>query len=286
MPLLLHEEIIELLRRDPLFALEDLRRRGVLVLPPFTVVEVVPSEVRELLATERRADVVIVLRAGDVVFVVVIEVQTSPDEKKKLSWPLYLTNLRAQYGCPTVLVIFAPDEKIRTWAAQPIEIGHPGFHLAPLVVGPNEIARITDADEARAAPYRAVLSALVHAGEPGAEHLALAAFDAIATIEASDPTDWRTLVFDALSHNEVARKALSLMFDVQTIKRRTLWFREGRDEGRLEGLRSSVATFLTARGLSLAPEQRAMVEACSDVPTLERWITQAASATSVEDALR
>ena len=290
MPSLLHEELVELLRREPLVALEDLQRRGLLFVPAFNEIEIVSSEVRELLATERRADVVVVLRAGDAVLVLVIEVQTSRDEKKRLSWPIYLTNLRAKYGCPAVLIVFAPDAAIRSWAAQPISLGHPGFQLVPLVVGPVQIPRIVDVDEAREAPYRAILSALVHSLEPGAEHLALAAFEAIATIEATDPTDWRTLVFDALARNEIARKALSLMFDVQAIKTKTLWFREGREEGReegrAEGLRSSIATFLAARGLALSPEQRQALDACRDVPTLERWITQTAVAGTAEEALR
>ena len=49
-------------------------------------------------------------------------------------------------------------------------LGHPGFELRPIVIGPGDIPRIIDAGEARRAPYRAILSALVHAKDAGAEH--------------------------------------------------------------------------------------------------------------------
>ena len=116
----------------------------------------------------------------------------------------------------------------------------------------------------------------------------LAAFEGIATIDASDTadaTDWRTLVFDALATNEVARKALSPMIDAQAIKTQTLWFREGREEGLEEGLRTSIANVLAARGLALSPAQRAVLDGCHDLRRLERWITQAAVATTTEEAL-
>ena len=65
---------------------------------------------------------------------------------------------------------------------------------------------------------------------------------------------------------------------------------EGRTEGRAEGLvegeamglARAILALLGARGVSVSPEARAHIEACKDVPTLDRWIVRAATATSAE----
>lgn len=65
-----------------------------------------------------------------------------------------------------------PVASVARWAAQPIELGHPGWDLKPLVLGPAQIPVVASAAEARAAPELAVLSALAHG--PGARGLAVA----------------------------------------------------------------------------------------------------------------
>jgi hypothetical protein len=56
--------------------------------------------------TEYRA---VLLLEGKPIFAIVVEVQLSRDEEKRASWPLYLTSLRSRVGCPTVLLVVAPD---------------------------------------------------------------------------------------------------------------------------------------------------------------------------------
>jgi predicted transposase/invertase (TIGR01784 family) len=62
--------------------------------------------------------------------------------------------------------------------------------------------------------------------------------------------------------------------------------REGKLEGKLEGIRLSLRRVLEKRQLSLDPSEAARIEACSDLPTLERWLDQALSASTTDDALR
>jgi hypothetical protein len=61
---------------------------------------------------------------------------------------------------------------------------------------------------------------------------------------------------------------------------------EGRDQGRLVEARSPVQRVLPRRGLSPSEEERAPIEACSSLETLERWLDQAVVAASSADALR
>jgi predicted transposase/invertase (TIGR01784 family) len=70
-------------------------------------------------------------------------------------------------------------------------------------------------------------------------------------------------------------------------------FAEGRAEGRAEGetpgvVKGKVAAILAvlaARGLVVSVEARARIEACAEVPTLDRWIARAVTAASAEEVL-
>ena len=281
-PSLLHEELLLLLRREPLFALTALQRPGGLELPPFTSIAVVPGEIRQLLATERRADIVVLMRDDEPVFAIVIEVQTSIDADKRWTWPLYLAALGAEHRCPVALVVFAIDPAIRRWAATPIFSGHPGHTLVPLSVGPADIPRVTDEQEARENPYRAILSALVHALEPGAEHLVLAAFRGADTLPKADADTWRELLAEAIKNNDVARRAVEALMDIPNFRDRSAWYKEGREQA----TRDAIARVLARRGLALDPSHQARLAECSDMVTLDQWLDEAVSAASAEEALR
>jgi hypothetical protein len=61
--------------------------------------------------------------------------------------------------------------------------------------------------------------------------------------------------------------------------------KRGLDKGKVEEARKAVLRVLSRRGLALTEEQRAQIEACSDLATLERWHDQAITATSADEAL-
>ncbi len=58
---------------------------------------------------------------------------------------------------------------------------------------------------------------------------------------------------------------------------------DGEARGRAEGAKRALLTVLAARGLALSPEQRAQIETCIDMPTLDQWLERAVSAVSVDD---
>ena len=302
MPSLGHEEIVELFRLDPRLAVELLERSGALALPPFASLEVRPGELRELLPTERRVDVVVLLSTDELpVFALLVEVQTSRDDRKRRTWPYYLAALGADYNCPVALLVYAVGDEVRTWARRPIELGHPGLVLTPIVLGAHDVPRVEDEGEARAAPYRAILSALMHASEPGAERVAQAAFRGAESLEAEARDMWRELVAMAVSSNEVAKKALEAMMAIENFAEKSVWAKQAakkaREAGILTGLeagrvagavaeaRRSVGRVLVRRGLPVTPEQQALLDACDDLAVLERWLDQAITATSANEAL-
>jgi hypothetical protein len=310
MPSLGHEEIVELFRLDPRLAIELLQHSGALTLPPFAALEVRPGELRELLPTERRVDVVVLLSdEGHPVYVLAVEVQSSRDDRKRMTWPYYLTALRADYACPVALLVYALSAEVGTWARQPIDTGHPGWVLTPIVLEVQDVPRVEEEWEARASPYRAILSALMHASEPGAERVARAAFWGAEGLEPEARDMWRELVSWAVSSNEVAKKALEAMMAIENFAEKSVWARQaaekareagiltGLEAGRVAGLeagrvagalaeaRRAVGRVLSRRGLPVSAEQQARLDGCEDLATLERWHDQAITAASATEAL-
>ncbi|WP_437572256.1 hypothetical protein [Sorangium sp. So ce542] len=60
---------------------------------------------------------------------------------------------------------------------------------------------------------------------------------------------------------------------------------EGEAKGRAEGRQDALLTLLRARGLSPSQDDEARIRACADAAKLDRWIAQAATATTVREAL-
>jgi hypothetical protein len=60
---------------------------------------------------------------------------------------------------------------------------------------------------------------------------------------------------------------------------------EGRQEGQLILARESVRHVLARRRFTLSQDDEARIDACSDLPTLKRWLDQSVTAASVSDAL-
>src|SRR4051812_7069751 len=162
---MLHEGLLLLFRNRPALAPELLRDVLGIGLPNWTEARVESAELTEVVPTEYRADLVVLLLDGKPIFAIVVEVQLSRDEDKRKSWPMYLTSLRSRVGCPTALLVVAPDAAVAHWCGQPIELGHPGFMLQPLVMGPEAIPVILDEQAAREDPELAVLSAMAHGKE-------------------------------------------------------------------------------------------------------------------------
>jgi hypothetical protein len=56
-------------------------------------------------------------------------------------------------------------------------------------------------------------------------------------------------------------------------------------EGHTSGKTAAILAFLDARGISVSADARTRIETCKDVPTLDRWIVRAATASSAEEVI-
>jgi len=293
-----HEILVELFRNRGELATELIRiREGVEF--DHARVERGSIDLSQVTSTEYRADSVILLQdlGGKNLGAVVVEVQLGVDVDKLYSWPLYVSALRAQRRCPTRLLVITSDAAVARWASTPIELGHPGFRLAPIVVGFEHVPRIIDPLAAQKLPELAVLSVMAH---PELE-VALAAVDAIQGL----PGDQNQLYLDVILarlpdavrralerkmikgyeyQSEFARKYYSQGREEGREEGRKRGREEGRKQGREEGMRAAALALARAKLVALSAADEAAIAALHDRSALSALITELGRARSAARA--
>jgi hypothetical protein len=129
------------------------------------------AELTDINPAEDRADLVVLLVDGKPVLGIVVEVQLSPDPRKRFTWPVYVA---ARLKCPACVLVVTPTEDVARWCRQPIDMG-PGSALSPPVIGPASVPVIDNVAAAERDPELAVLSVIAHGDEAHAEVLGRAA---------------------------------------------------------------------------------------------------------------
>ncbi|HEY0990356.1 MAG TPA: hypothetical protein VGD80_25060 [Kofleriaceae bacterium] len=203
-------------------------------------------DLSQVASAEYRADAVVELRdrANAVISGVIVEVQLHKDLDKKFSWPLYVAALRAKLRRPATLLVLTPDGAMARWAAERIELGHPGFGLAPIVIELRDVPRSIDPVQAHKLPELAVLSAIAHP----ALDTAAAAFSAIEPL----PADQKKLYCDVIraklpaALRETLEASMIKGYEYQSEFAR-LYYGEGHEKGREEGLRTALLALARTR---------------------------------------
>ena len=281
MPKMTHEALVTILRNAPRLLVE-------LVWPERQVdarsIHIAHAEFTDLNLPQYRADDVVLLGddASAPEGALIGEAQTNIDPGKRQSWLYYPAAVGARYRCPVDLVVLTVDREVAAWAARPIVGGRlsGALSLTPTVIGPDQIPRITDLDEARRSPELAVLSAVAHGDEPGAEAIAFAALTATHDLDNDRGIFYPDLVFHHLA--PAARALLEgLMatanYELQSDIARK-WYAEGKAEGEAEGEARMLLRLLRLRGIDLADDDRQRVLACADPAQLERWAARVLTA--------
>ncbi|MEV2278949.1 hypothetical protein AB0I72_25520 [Nocardiopsis sp. NPDC049922] len=237
---------------------------------------------------ELNSDGAVLLRDGPRhVLAVVVERQNDHAKEKRLSWPAYLVNLHSRLQCPAVLVVLCPTDSLAKWCATPISIGHPGFELSPLTIGPSDMPVVETAEQARTLPELAMLSARAHGNtDPSTLKAVVEALDAT-------PNRHRVFYYDYVlaGLNEAARKELEALMAVDTYQWQSDFARkyvgigreEGREEGHTEEAARNVLLVLDERGLTVTDEIRQRIESCTDLNTLHTWLRRSATADRAGD---
>ena len=286
MPSTLHEALIEMFRLRPSLAAELLTDALGISLPEYHQVRLESGDFPNLVPTEYRADAVVVLTQGqNSVLAVVIEVQLRRDRTKRWTWPVYLTTLRARLRCPSLLLVVCADMSIATWCAQPIGLGHPGWALSPLVLGPDQVPLVTDVDQASQVPELAALSVMAHTTHPDLNNVLTTLLDALATLD----EDRNTLYYDVIASAlpAAARESLEALMASRRYEYKTDFARhyvfQGRAAGRIEAGVEAVLTVLKVRGIDVPEEARARITSCTSLDYLRAWVQDAVTADSIDD---
>jgi hypothetical protein len=298
MPSPLHEQLVELLRHRPALAAELLCRATGLRLDPETLAaaRTGAQSFAQLEPPEYRADLVVELGAPRTSLAIIVEVQLGIDDEKRGSWPQYVAALWGRLRCPVRLLAVTVDPGVAAWCAEPIDIG--AMQLRPVVVGPREIPKITDAEAARAAPELAVLSALAHAA--GSEGLAICKGAAQAVVSQRLPTRYACIDLMLSRLPEAARRALeewmSQSYEYQSELFRRLVAQgkaegkaegeaKGKAEGEAKGKAEAILAVLAARGLAVPEPLAARLRGCRDLAVLDRWLRRAVVVGSTDELL-
>lgn len=286
MPKITHEALVTILRSDPKLLVD-------IVWPERQIdassIHLTHTEFVDVNLPECRADGVLLVgdepKAPE--WALVAEAQDCVDPKKRRRWPGYVTGVFGRHACPVDLVVLTVDREVAAWAARPITAGRlPGaLTFTPVVVGPDQIPRITDADAARRSPELAVLSAVAHGDEPGAEAIALAAL-----VAAGDLDNDRGILYVDLVFHHLAPAARALLeqlmatanYEFQSDFARKFFF-EGRAEGEARGEARMLLHLIELRRIPASEQDRERILACMDCAQLERWAARVLTARTMDE---
>ena len=127
MPSLTHEALLLLFRNRPELAPELLREALGIELPAYTEVRIESADLNDVVPAEYAADLVVLLVDGKPVFAIVVEVQLARKERKRFTWPVYGTGLRARFECEAVVLV---DRVGDTFTATVLEAGETSGSIA------------------------------------------------------------------------------------------------------------------------------------------------------------
>jgi hypothetical protein len=204
---------------------------------------------------------------------VVVEVQQRQDAAKRRSWPVYLTTLRARTRCPCYLLVICPERSVAGWARESIRIGHPGFDLRPLVVGPGIGPLVATTEQAAQAPEMTIVGTLANVTTPDQKAMEIT-HAALVTIENAGHENadlYTDLVLNALP--KAARRILEELVKTGTTDyefKSDLFLRS-----QAKGEAKALLKVLDARGLSVSDEVRERILACTDQEQLDQWLVRA-----------
>lgn len=293
-----HQALVEILADNP-----DILKRLLSVVGPVPQ-DLAPlsGEVTKVVSLELRADLIFAAReqAGRMLECWIVEVQTSVDSGKRLSWPAYVTSARLRYRCPVELVVFAPDPEVARWCAQPFALTR-AVSFAPTVVGPEAVPRVADLQVARGDPELALVSSLAHGRSDGGFAVVASALAAAHGVDGERGAHYADIIM--ATQGEVARRAMEILMATGNVEYRSDFARhyfgkgqdagreagraEGREEGRAEGRAQGAAVgrveakiddlirIVRVRGLVLSPVQVERIRGTVDLEQLDTWIDRA-----------
>lgn len=233
---------------------------------------------------ERHVDTVLEARTEDGPFLIAIEAQNEPDDKKLRNWAYYPAYLHELRGCPVVLIVVCRKAATAAWARKPYCIGlpdRPTLVSTPIVVGPDNLPRITDSAEILADPYFAVLCALAHTHDPDVGGILEPIAAALSQLE--DP-GFGIRLQELIERGLEGTAAIEIWRKIMSYIPLEVEFRsEYARENQAVGITESVLRILEHRGITVSPAARTHIAACTNHDLAKAWLDEAFTVASAEE---
>ncbi|WP_309232677.1 MULTISPECIES: hypothetical protein [Nocardiopsis] len=183
--------------------------------------------------------------------------------------------LRSRHECPVVLLTVCPGQAVADWYAEPIRLGHPGFVLRPLVVGPSGIPAVTAPEEVGRRPSLAVLSAAAHGGQD--MDVLKALHTGLDAIDRERATKYIGFTLNLLAKT-VGQAALEELMMTDTYEYSSAWTESLKAEGEAR----AVLRVLSKRGIDVPEKARRRISGCRDHDQLDAWLDRSVTITHID----
>ncbi|WP_149829263.1 hypothetical protein [Streptomyces tailanensis] len=284
-----HEALHRIFQKDPALLTRALERVLHVPFPEPHEFAAMNVDLTEIEPVERRVDTLLRAEADEGTYLLVVESQGERDDRKRRSWPYYLSYLYAKYRYEPVLIVTTQSSATARWAAEPIRLGvrsRPSMTVRPLVLGPDNVPVIADEVEVARDVTLAVFSAITH----GKGTDAAAILEPLATVlKTEDPESamvYAELVESGLVDAQAKKVWKELMMPVNYFFKNPVAValrEEGREEERIAERIASVLRTLDRRDIEVPDSVRLRVSSCTDPDLLQVWVDRAYDVTDAAD---
>ncbi|MEU6505580.1 hypothetical protein [Streptomyces sp. NPDC046942] len=288
-----HEALHQIFQKDPTLLTKALQKVLHVPFPEPREFAALNVDLTEIEPIERRVDTLLRAETDEGTYLLVVESQGKVDDRKRGSWPYYLSYLYEKYRCEPVLIVITQSSHTERWASRPIRLGFPGWEsltVRPLVLGPDNVPVIADEKEAERDVPLAVLSAMTHGRGPQAPAILESLASALRTIDPDSAAVFVQFVDSCLADPQAKQMWRDMMTAIQYFWRHPLAEQvreegreEGREQGRIEDRRQMILRILEWRSVPATDATRERVESCTDLDQLEVWAQRAVHATDASE---
>ncbi|MFF8027306.1 hypothetical protein ACFZDJ_40645 [Streptomyces sp. NPDC007896] len=280
-----HEALHQICQKDTEGMIRSFRRLLHVPFPEPRAIAVVNTDLTEIEPVERRVDSLVRMDTDEGDFLLVLESQGKKDERKRGSWPYYLSYLYEKYRCEPVLIVMTQSRSTARWAAQPIRFGLPGWSslvVRPLVLGPDNVPVIADETEAARDVTLAVFSAITHGKGADAAAILGPLATVLETVDPDSAVVLAELVESGLVDAQAKKIWKELMMPVNYFFKNPV-AQKLREETRVEDWSEVILNILKWRDIEVPDSVRLRVRACSDLDQLKAWSERAIHVTEATE---
>ncbi|MGW1912399.1 hypothetical protein ACWCQS_17180 [Streptomyces sp. NPDC002076] len=288
-----HEALHRIFQKDPALLTKALQKVLCVPFPEPREIAALNVDLTEIEPVERRVDTLLRAETDEGTYLLVVESQGKVDDRKRGSWPYYLSYLYEKYRCEPVLIVITQSSRTAQWASRPIRFGFTGWDsltVRPLVLGPDNVPVIADERQAEQDVPLAVLSAMTHGRGPQAPAILESLAAALRTIDPDNAAVFVQFVDSCLADPQAKQMWRDLMTAIQYFWRHPLAEQvreegreQGLEQGRIEDRQEMILRILEWRGIPVPDSVRERVEACADLDQLEVWAQRAVHATDATE---